>query len=72
MAAIYLARLVSDEAVAVIGRCFGGVSGAAISKTVARMEQRRAEDPAWDRRLTTLLERLRPMGDAAQMLNVKT
>jgi REP element-mobilizing transposase RayT len=72
LAAIYLARLVSDEAVGVIGRCFGGVSGAAISKTVARVEQRRAEDPAWDRRLTTLLERLRPMGDAVEKLNVKT
>ena len=34
LAAIYLARRVTDEAVGAIGEHFGGVSAAAISKTV--------------------------------------
>jgi hypothetical protein len=72
LAAIYLSRLASDEAVGRIARHFGGVSAAAISKTVARVEQGRGEDPTWDRRLACLLERLRRTGDAAQRLNVKT
>jgi hypothetical protein len=41
-----------------IGKHFGGVSMAAISKTVARVENRRQEDRAWDRRLETLWQRL--------------
>jgi len=72
LAAIYLARSVGDGAVAAIGRHFGGVSQAAVSKTVARAERRRCEDRAWERRLATLLERLRPTGDAPQKLNIKT
>lgn len=59
LAAIYLARQVTDEGVAAIGRHFGGVSLAAISKTVARAEQRRSEDPGWDRRLAQLVVSLR-------------
>ena len=58
-AAIYLARLVTDEAVGAIGEYFGGVSTAAISKTVARAETRRGEDRAWNRRLAKLSESLR-------------
>jgi putative transposase len=57
-AAIYLARRVTDEAVGVIGTYFGGVSMAAICKTVARAENRRQEDRAWDRRLGKLSQRL--------------
>jgi len=58
-AAIYLARLLTDEPVGGIGEYFGGVSRAAVSKTVARAEDRRKSDRAWDRRLETLSERLR-------------
>jgi REP element-mobilizing transposase RayT len=58
-AAIYLARHLTDEAVGEIGRYFGGVSTAAVSKTVARAEERRAADRAWDRRLSDLTDRLR-------------
>lgn len=63
-AAIYLARQVTDAAVGVIGQYFGGVSLAAISKMVARVEHRRGEDRAWDRRLTKLSEHLRTGRDA--------
>jgi len=72
LAAIYLARLASDEAVGMIAHRFGGVSAAAISKTVARVEHRRGEDPTWDRRLASLLDRLRATGDTVHKLNVKT
>jgi len=64
-AAIYLARHLTDEAVGEIGRYFGGVSTAAISKAVARAEERRAADRAWDRRLQDLSDRLRPKGEPA-------
>jgi chromosomal replication initiation ATPase DnaA len=57
-AAIYLARQVTDEPVGMIGKYFGGVSMAAISKTVARVDRRRQEDRTWDRRLAKLLQRL--------------
>jgi putative transposase len=63
LAAVYLARLLTDEAVGAIGQRFGGVSMAAISKTVVRVECRRSRDPAWDRRLAALSERLRPTPD---------
>jgi len=58
-AAVYLARLLTDDAVGAIGEHFDGVSTAAISKTVARAESRRGEDRAWDRCLTKLSDRLR-------------
>ena len=58
-AAIYLTRLLTDEAVGAIGEYFGGVSTAAISKMVARAEQRREEDRAWARCVEKLLERVR-------------
>ena len=58
LAAIYLARQVTDEPVGVIGKHFGGVTMAAISKTVARVESRRQEDPTWDHRLINLSQRL--------------
>ena len=57
-AAIYLTRQVTDEPVEMIGKHYGGVSMAAISKTVARVESRRQEDRAWDRRLAKLSQRL--------------
>jgi REP element-mobilizing transposase RayT len=63
MAAIYLARSVCDCPVAAIGRHFGGVSEAAVSKTVARAARRRGEDRAWDARLAKLLARLQPTAD---------
>jgi hypothetical protein len=50
---------VTDEAVGAIARCFGGVSLAAISKTVARVEKRRGEDKAWDQRLAQHSDHLR-------------
>jgi hypothetical protein len=49
--------------VAAIGRHFGGVSEAAVSKTVARASRRRGEDRAWDARLAKLLARLQPTAD---------
>lgn len=51
---------------------FGGVSTAAISKTVARAESRRGEDRAWDRRLAGLSERLRWSEGAPRKFRVKT
>ena len=51
-------RQVTDEPVGMIGKSFGGVSMAAISKTVARVENRRQEDRAWNRRLAKLSQRL--------------
>ena len=62
-AAIYLARHQTDTAVGVIREYFGGVSAAAISKAVARVETRRAEDRVWDLRLAGLSERLRTSGN---------
>ncbi len=62
-AAIYLARHQTDTAVGAIRAYFGGVSAAAISKVVARMETRRAEDPVWNQRLAELSERLRTSGN---------
>jgi putative transposase len=72
LAAIYVARRVTDEGVGAIGRRFGGVSTAAISQTVARMEKRRGEDRQWDRRLAKLLEQLRGSAHVDATLNVKT
>jgi hypothetical protein len=65
-AAIYLARRVADEAVGAIARYFGGVSSAAISKVVSRVEDRCAGDRGWDARLAKLRERLRTSGDSAK------
>jgi len=65
-AAIYLARRVADEAVGTIGEYFGGVTSAAISKVVARAEDRRGGDRAWDGRLANLWESLRTSGDPAK------
>jgi REP element-mobilizing transposase RayT len=70
-AAIYLARLLTDEAVGAIGEYFGGVSTAAISKIVARAENRREEDRSWDRRVEKLLQRLRTSA-GRRKLQVKT
>lgn len=58
-AAIYVARRATDEGLGAIGQHFGGVSMAAICKTVARADQPRADDPAWDRRVTAILKCLR-------------
>ena len=72
LAAIYVSRQVTDEGVGAIGRRFGGVSTAAISKTVARVEKRRGEDRQWDRRVSRLLEQLRGNSRTGTKLNVKT
>lgn len=71
-AAIYLARLLTDEAVGAIGDYFGGVSTAAISKTVAQAENRRGEDHAWDGRLGRLSEHLRSGEISPHKFQVKT
>ena len=71
-AAIDLARRVTDEAVGVLGESFGGGRMAAISKTVARAEQRRGKDCAWDRCLAKLSERLLATGGVPREFNVKT
>ena len=62
LAAIYLSRRLTDESVGAIGRYFGGVSTAAISKAVQRAEIRREEDRAWDRQLTKLMAKLHNSG----------
>ena len=71
-AAIYLARLVTDAARVALGRYFGGVSAAAISKTVARVEHRCRKGPAWEQRLVTLRRHITTRADPSQKLNVKT
>ncbi len=53
-AAIYLHRKLTNESVGSLAERYGGVSVAAISKTVARAELRRANDRPWDRTLTQL------------------
>ena len=53
-AAIYLARHLTDQTVSAIAEQFGGVSLAAISKTVKRAESRRIDDKPWDRLLDKL------------------
>jgi len=65
-AAIYLARRMADEAVGTIAQYFGGVSSAAVTKVVARVEERRAGDRGWAARLADLRERLRTSGDSAK------
>lgn len=67
-----LGKRVTDEAVGAIGAYFGGVSTAAVSKTVAGAENRRPTDSAWDRRLTQLSEQLTTRGEARDKLHVKT
>ncbi len=62
LAAIYLSRRFTDESVVAIGRYFGGVSSAAISKAVQRAETRRNRDRAWDRQLTKLTAELQALG----------
>lgn len=62
-AAIYSARHQTDTGVRAIRAYFGGVSPAAISKAVARMETRRAEDRVWDLRLAELWERVQTGGN---------
>jgi putative transposase len=58
LVAIYLSRELTDERVGTIGRYFGGVSWAAISKAVRRAEARREEDRRWDRQLARLTAQL--------------
>jgi hypothetical protein len=66
----------TDEAVGAIGRYFGGVSTAAISRTVQRLEARREADPSCDRQLIELTAELAnphlPAGSRAPKLQVKT
>ena len=71
-AAICLARRVTEEAMGVLGESFGGLRRAAISKMAARVESRRGEDRAWDRRLAKFSERLQTSEQAPQKFNVKT
>ncbi len=58
LAAIYLTRRLTDEAVGKIGHNFGDVSTAAISKAVHRAEARRKGDRRWDRQLKKLTANL--------------
>ncbi|MBN2580614.1 MAG: transposase [Pirellulales bacterium] len=57
-AAIYLARSLTDTPVNQIGRHFGGVSAAAVSKTIHRATDRRTHDRAWDRQLSKIMKHL--------------
>jgi REP element-mobilizing transposase RayT len=76
LVAVYLARRLTDEGVGAIGRYFGGVSSAAISKTVQRVEARRERDPSWDGQLAELTAKLAnrhlPAGVRRTRLQVKT
>jgi putative transposase len=47
-AAVYLLRRLTDTKVTQLAEDFGGVSSAAICKTLSRAEDRREQDPAWD------------------------
>ncbi len=62
LAAIYLSRRLTDESVGDIGRYFGDVSTAAISKAVQRAQSRRNQDRAWDRQLKKLTAALQNSG----------
>jgi chromosomal replication initiation ATPase DnaA len=53
-AVIYLHRKLTSESVGSLAERFGGVSLAAISKTVTRAEARRVKDLRWDRSLRQL------------------
>jgi REP element-mobilizing transposase RayT len=57
-AAIYLHRKLTGESVGRLAERYGGVSVAAISKTVARAEARRSEDRTWDRTLSKIEQSL--------------
>jgi REP element-mobilizing transposase RayT len=84
LAALCLCRRLTDERVSDLTARFGGVSAAAITKAVARGENRRATDRRWKRLLDKLEARLRiseaPVGSgrlekrptSRQKLKVKT
>jgi len=57
--AIYLQRKLTSDSVTSLAQQYGGVSVAAISKTVARAERRRTDDRKWDQLLIGL-EKLTP------------
>jgi REP element-mobilizing transposase RayT len=57
-AAIFLHRKLTSESVGSLAEYYGGVSTAAISRTVARAHLRRAKDPRWDRTLRQLEKRV--------------
>lgn len=57
-AAVYLTRELTDEQLAAIGKQFGGITAAAVSKMLTRAEERRTVDGRWDRLLQKLKRRL--------------
>jgi chromosomal replication initiation ATPase DnaA len=59
VAAVYLIRRLTSEPARRIAERYGGVSQAAISKTVQRAETRRNEQRRWKQRLSRLDRSLR-------------
>lgn len=64
LAALCLCRRLTDERVSALAARFGGVSAAAITKAVARAENRRATDRRWNRLLDKLEAQIRTSGDS--------
>ena len=58
-AAVYLIRRLTDEKVTTLAEQFGGVSVAALSKLLSRVESRRQEEPKWNRLLEDLERKCR-------------
>jgi chromosomal replication initiation ATPase DnaA len=59
LAALYLIRRLTTESTASLAERYGGVSAAAISKSVARTEQRSETDKTWRKKLARLESGLR-------------
>ena len=59
LAAVYLIRRLTSMLATELAQRYGGVSQAAISKTVKRAEARRGEQRRWDQRLSRLEKSLR-------------
>ena len=68
-AALYLSRKLTGVPATQLAQRYGGVSQAAISKTVRRAENRREEERRWGQRLSRLEKLLRDVsgGDASAM-----
>ena len=64
-AALYLIRQLTSEPVTSLAERYGGVSQAAISKTVQRAETRCATERSWNRHMARLMKSLQtPAGES--------
>ncbi len=62
-AALYLIRQLTSESVTSLAERYGGISQAAVSKTVQRAETRCATERSWNRRIAGLMKSLRTPTD---------